>query len=106
MTGNIPQPNAGVKYRIITLLKGIQALVAVHRLREVVWGARFEMARTVEDVLARRTRALFLDARAAMESSPVVAILLAKELGRSDAWRERDLQQFLDLAKGYIYREE
>jgi len=77
-----------------------------YRLREVVWAARYEMARTVEDVLARRTRALFLDARAAMEAAPVVAGLLAKELGRSDAWRDRDLQQFLDLADGYIYREE
>ncbi|MEO8736793.1 MAG: glycerol-3-phosphate dehydrogenase/oxidase [Edaphobacter sp.] len=77
-----------------------------YRLREVVWAARYEMARTVEDVLARRTRALFLDARAAIEAAPVVANLLAKELGRSDAWRDSDLQQFLDLAKGYIYQEE
>ncbi|MEO6910909.1 MAG: glycerol-3-phosphate dehydrogenase/oxidase [Edaphobacter sp.] len=77
-----------------------------YRLREVVWAARYEMARTVEDVLARRTRALFLDARAAIEAAPVAADLLAKELGRSDAWRDRDLQQFLDLANGYIYRDE
>ncbi len=77
-----------------------------YRLREVVWAARYEMARTVEDVLARRTRALFLDARAAIEAAPAVARLLAKELGRSDAWRDRNLQQFLDVAKGYIYQEE
>ena len=50
------------------------------RLREVVWAARHEMARTVEDVLARRTRALFLDARAAIEAAPTVADLLAREL--------------------------
>jgi len=77
-----------------------------YRLRDVVWAARFEMARTVEDVLARRTRALFLDARAAIEAAPVVAHWLAKELGRSEAWRDKDLQRFLDLAEGYIYREE
>lgn len=77
-----------------------------YRLREVVWAVRYEMARTVEDVLARRTRALFLDARAAMEAAPVVADLLAKELGRSDMWRNRDLQQFANLANGYIYKEE
>jgi len=77
-----------------------------YRLREVVWAVRYEMARTVEDVLARRTRALFLDARAAIEAAPKVAELLARELGRSDAWRDRDLQQFVDLANGYIYREE
>lgn len=72
------------------------------RVREVVWAARHEMARTVEDVLARRTRALFLDARAAMEAAPAVARLLAKELNRSDAWMEKDLADFLDVAKGYV----
>jgi glycerol-3-phosphate dehydrogenase len=77
-----------------------------YRLREVVWAVRFEMARTVEDVLARRTRALFLDARAAMEAAPAVANVLAKELGRSDAWRETDLQNFLVVARGYVYEKE
>jgi glycerol-3-phosphate dehydrogenase len=74
-----------------------------YRLREIVWAARYEMARTVEDVLARRTRALFLDARAAIEAAPVVADVLAKELGRSAAWRETDLQSFLTVAQGYVY---
>ena len=54
------------------------------RAREVVWAVRNEMARTVEDILARRTRALFLDARAAMEAAPAVADLLARELNRSE----------------------
>ena len=48
---------------------------------EVVWAARHEMARTVEDVLARRTRALFLNARAAAAMAPEVARLMAGELG-------------------------
>jgi glycerol-3-phosphate dehydrogenase len=74
-----------------------------YRLRDVVWAARYEMARTVEDVLARRTRALFLDARAAIEAAPLVADALAKELGRNSAWRERDLQSFLTVAQGYVY---
>jgi glycerol-3-phosphate dehydrogenase len=73
------------------------------RLREVVWAARYEMARTVEDVLARRTRALFLDARAAIEAAPTVASLLARELGRSDDWKLNDLANFLETAKGYLY---
>jgi glycerol-3-phosphate dehydrogenase len=77
-----------------------------YRLREVVWAARFEMARTVEDILARRTRALFLDAKVAMETAPLVADVLAKELGRSDAWREKDLQDFRVVAQGYVYEEE
>jgi glycerol-3-phosphate dehydrogenase len=75
------------------------------RLREVVWSARYEMARTVEDVLARRTRALFLDARAAIEAAPVVASLLAQELHRSEDWKAKDLDNFIELAKGYVYEE-
>jgi glycerol-3-phosphate dehydrogenase len=75
------------------------------RRREVIWAARYEMARTVEDVLARRTRALFLDARAAMEAAPAVSELLAAELKRSEAWRARDLEGFLAIAKGYLYDE-
>jgi glycerol-3-phosphate dehydrogenase len=69
---------------------------------EVVWAARFEMARTVEDVLARRTRALFLNARAAIVMAPRVAELLARELGRDDAWREAQVTAFHDLASGYL----
>jgi glycerol-3-phosphate dehydrogenase len=75
------------------------------RLREVVWAARYEMARTVEDVLARRTRALFLDARAAIEAAPSVAALLARELHRCDAWMANDLESFQETAKGYLYNE-
>jgi glycerol-3-phosphate dehydrogenase len=86
----------------------LDALLHPHlpfRLREVVWAARYEMARTVEDVLARRTRALLLDARAAMEAAPTVADLLARELGRGGEWKARDLANFLATAKGYLYTE-
>jgi glycerol-3-phosphate dehydrogenase len=76
-----------------------------YRLREVVWAARHEMARTVEDVLARRTRALFLDARAAMAAAPAVAGVLAVELKRSEAWKAKDLAGFMELAKGYLYQD-
>ena len=69
---------------------------------EVVWAARFEMARTVEDVLARRTRALFLNARAAMEMAPKAAALLARELGRDEAWQAAQVAAFRELAKGYL----
>ncbi len=75
------------------------------RLREVVWAARYEMARTIEDVLARRTRALSLDARAAIEAAPTVANLLARELHRSEAWKANDLASFLETAKGYLCEE-
>jgi glycerol-3-phosphate dehydrogenase len=72
------------------------------RMREVVWAARYEMARTVEDVLARRTRALFLNARAAMEAAPAVATLLASELKQDENWRQKQLAGFMAVAKGYI----
>ena len=68
---------------------------------EVVWAAREEMARTVEDVLARRTRALFLNAHAAIAMAPAVAALLAKELGRDRAWTEEQLSSFHALAAQY-----
>jgi glycerol-3-phosphate dehydrogenase len=73
------------------------------RMREVVWAVRQEMARTTEDVLARRTRALFLDARAALEAAPAVAALLAAELGHDAEWAARDLESFRTLAKNYLY---
>jgi len=68
---------------------------------EVVWAAREEMARTVEDVLARRTRTLFLDARAAIEMAPETARLLARELSRDDAWQTQQVDAFRALAAGY-----
>lgn len=71
---------------------------------EVVWAARHEMARSVEDVLARRSRSLLLDARAAMEAAPKVARLLAAELKRDDAWATKSAQDFIALAEGYCVR--
>ncbi len=68
---------------------------------EVVWAARHEMARTVEDVLARRTRALFLNARAALEMVPAVASLMAPELGWDEAATAKQLAAFRNLAANY-----
>jgi glycerol-3-phosphate dehydrogenase len=70
---------------------------------EVPWAARNEMARSVEDVLARRTRALFLDARAALEAAPETARLLAKALGRDEQWQQQQIKAFQELAKNYIW---
>lgn len=69
---------------------------------EVAWFARSEMARTVEDVLARRTRALLLDARAAASAATAVAEILAEELGRDAAWVEAQVADFRSLARGYL----
>jgi glycerol-3-phosphate dehydrogenase len=64
---------------------------------QVVFAARRELARTIDDVLARRTRALFLDADAARAAAPEVAALLAAELGRDAAWQHAQLAAFETL---------
>jgi glycerol-3-phosphate dehydrogenase len=69
---------------------------------EVVWAARQEMARTVEDVLARRMRALLLDARASAECAPAVGRLLARELGRDARWEESQVAAYRALAKAAL----
>ncbi|HTJ78363.1 MAG TPA: glycerol-3-phosphate dehydrogenase/oxidase [Rariglobus sp.] len=94
---------------IAALIKADPALAArlhehlPYQHAEVVWHARHEMARTVEDVLARRTRALLLDARASIEAAPVVARLLAAELGRDAAWQRDQIKTYTTLARGYVY---
>ena len=68
---------------------------------EVVWAVRFEMARTVADVLARRLRALFLNANAAIAMAPRVAELMAGEFGRDAAWEAEQVRTFGELSRGY-----
>jgi glycerol-3-phosphate dehydrogenase len=69
---------------------------------EIIWAARHEGARTVEDVLARRTRALILDARSARAAAPLVASILADELGRDPAWQAEQVRRFEELAGHYL----
>jgi glycerol-3-phosphate dehydrogenase len=69
---------------------------------QVVWAARAEMARTVEDVLARRLRALFLNAKSALRMAPRVAKILADELRKDDSWQSSQLEAFNRVAKGYL----
>jgi glycerol-3-phosphate dehydrogenase len=71
---------------------------------EVIWAARNEMARTLEDVLARRTRALFLNAKAAIRMAPRVAALLAQELGKDKSWQVAQVDDFNNVAQGYLVR--
>ena len=68
---------------------------------EVRWAARNEMARTVDDVLSRRTRSLFLNARAAVAMAPRVAELMAAELNFDESWQMKQVAEFAKLAKGY-----
>ena len=65
-----------------------------YTLAEVVWAVREEMALTVEDVLARRVRLLFVDAREAMAAAPKVAETMARELGRDQAWIDAQVESF------------
>ncbi|AZI43195.1 glycerol-3-phosphate dehydrogenase/oxidase [Deinococcus psychrotolerans] len=69
---------------------------------EVRWAAQMEQARTVEDVLSRRLRALLLNAQSSIEAAPRVAELLAEELGHDKAWQAAQVEQYRDLAKGYL----
>ena len=93
---------------IVALAAGAPGLGrALHRdltitAAEVIWAARHEMARTVEDVLARRARALFLNARAAVEIAPRVAGLVARELGHDSAWEGSQVSAFTALAQPYL----
>jgi glycerol-3-phosphate dehydrogenase len=73
---------------------------------EVIWAARHEMARTVEDVLSRRTRALLLDAKASVEIAPQAAELMARELGYDNNWQKQQVENYRELAKGYVLEDE
>jgi glycerol-3-phosphate dehydrogenase len=88
--------DAGLSEPLHTALPYIKA--------EVLWAVRHEMARTVEDVLARRTRALFLNARAALEMAPAVADLMSSELGWNEATCTKQLAAFRDVASNYVLR--
>lgn len=70
---------------------------------EVIWAIKNEMAETVEDILSRRLRVLFIDAKASIEMSKRVAAILAKELQANQDWEVNQVEIFNKLASGYIY---
>ncbi|WP_433813138.1 FAD-dependent oxidoreductase [Flavobacterium johnsoniae] len=74
-------------------------------LAEIVWAVRYEMARTVDDILARRVRLLFLDARAAIEVSEKTARVIAKELGHDENWIAKEIADFKATSKGFFLSE-
>jgi glycerol-3-phosphate dehydrogenase len=69
---------------------------------EIRWICRNEMPVNLEDVLARRTRALFMDARASMDIAPAVAVIMAEEMGFDDDWKQLQINSYLNVASGYI----
>ena len=73
-----------------------------YRKGEVIWAVLEDMARTLDDVLARRTRALLLDARASIDIAPQVAKLMAVELNKDEKWVLNQVDKYSELARGYI----
>ncbi len=69
---------------------------------EIVWAVQQEMCMTIEDALSRRTRALLLDAKAAMEAAPIVGNILAKEMKKDDDWIKKQVDAFNSVAKNYL----
>ncbi|AJC48607.1 glycerol-3-phosphate dehydrogenase/oxidase [Allofrancisella guangzhouensis] len=72
---------------------------------EVIYNVRNEKAKTVEDVLARRTRAAFLDIKASIQAAPIVAELMAKELGKDKAWQDEQVESFVEFSKNFNVEE-
>ena len=73
-----------------------------YSVAQIIWAIRYELARTVEDVLARRIRLLFLDAQAAIDSASKVAEIMAIELKKDKTWEEEQVKEFLKVAKTYL----
>jgi glycerol-3-phosphate dehydrogenase len=69
---------------------------------EVIWAVRMEMARTVEDVLSRRTRALLLNAKAAIAMAPKVAAIMASECEKDAPWQRQQVAAFEQVARNYL----
>ena len=69
---------------------------------EIVWAVQQEMCMTVEDALSRRTRALLLDAKAAIEAAPNVAAIMAKEMELNETWIQQQVIDFNNIAKHYL----
>ncbi|HUC81410.1 MAG TPA: glycerol-3-phosphate dehydrogenase/oxidase [Flavisolibacter sp.] len=81
----------------------ISESLKIHKT-QVKWAVEHEMARTVEDVLSRRTRALLLDAKESIRIAPEVAKLMAEALGKDEAWISNEVANYTKLAGQYILK--
>ncbi|HEY0730902.1 MAG TPA: glycerol-3-phosphate dehydrogenase/oxidase [Chitinophagaceae bacterium] len=82
----------------------ISESLRIHKM-QVRWAVEHEMARTVEDVLSRRTRSLFLDAAESIRLAPVVANLMAEALDKDQEWVNQQVEEFTQLAQQYILKQ-
>ncbi len=69
---------------------------------QIIWAIKEEMARTAEDVLSRRTRALLLDARESIRISPLVAEVMAEEMHKDESWIKEQIKMFKEVAANYV----
>lgn len=104
----IPEANLKPYGADAPAIRALGDAVKIHPLltltaAEVRWHAREEMARSVEDVLARRSRSLLLNARASIEAAPAVARILAEEIDRDEAWIHAQIEAYTALARGYVF---
>ena len=110
MTANLPIGNLIARLEILNQRKNTEPALSnlIHPKylfvkAEIIYAIRYQMAMTLEDILARRIRLLFLDARVAIEAAPIVANIMAKELMKDEAWIADQLKSFNQLAKQYIF---
>eukprot|EP00095_Tigriopus_kingsejongensis_P006863 maker-scaffold6121_size4100-snap-gene-0.1 protein:Tk06863 transcript:maker-scaffold6121_size4100-snap-gene-0.1-mRNA-1 annotation:"fad-dependent oxidoreductase" len=104
----IPEPNLKPYGADAPAIRALGQDEKIHPLltltvAEVRWHARQEMARTVEDVLARRSRCLLLNAKASIEAAPAIAKILAEELAKDEAWISEQITAYEALARGYVF---
>jgi glycerol-3-phosphate dehydrogenase len=106
VTTNLPLHGTDAKTMRLLIRKNKTLKKRLHpklpyTVADVIWAVRTEMARSVEDVLSRRTRALLLDVKASLETAPLVAKIVAKELGKSKTWIQNQLKAYANIAKNY-----
>lgn len=76
----------------------------IHKM-QVEWAVKHEMARTVEDVLSRRTRALLLDAKESIRIANEVAQIMANVLNYKEDWVKQQVEEYTKLANNYILKQ-
>jgi glycerol-3-phosphate dehydrogenase len=104
----VPEPNLAPYGADAQAIRALNQPERIHpklslTIAEVRWHVREEMARCVEDVLARRCRGLLLDARASIEAAPAVARIMAEELGRDESWIAAQISSYETLARAYVF---
>ena len=69
---------------------------------QITFAIEFEQAKTVEDILSRRTRSLLLNAKATIEATPKVAEIMMQKLGKSEEWKNDQIKTFTETAQKYL----